>query len=75
MAIVKKLTKIGNSWGVIIPGEVMKAAHLKGNSKVKVDIENDRVVISPIDLKDERIMRTFMKVIQDYDNTFSKLAK
>lgn len=75
MALIKKLTKIGNSWGVILPGEIMEAAGLSKDSDVEISVNEHQIILRPTHLKDHKIMNTFMKVIKEYDETFQKLAK
>ncbi len=75
MVLVKKLTKIGNSWGVILPAEILKVAGITGKSKVEISVKEDQIVITPTNLKDHKVMQTFMGVLKDYDETLKKLAK
>ena len=38
----------GNNLGVRLPAAVARAAHLRVNQRVRVAVENDRVVITPV---------------------------
>lgn len=38
----------GNNLGVRLPAAVARAAHLSANQRVRVAVENDRVVITPV---------------------------
>ena len=75
MALVKKLTKIGNSCGLIVPREFMESAGLSEKSQVELEIRGDELVVRPARLKDYKVMKTFMTVVRDYDKLFKKLAK
>jgi antitoxin component of MazEF toxin-antitoxin module len=75
MALVKKFTKIGNSTGIILPADILKVAGMNEDSEVEVEVKGHQIVLSPANLKDHKVMKTFLKVIQDYGETFKKLAK
>jgi antitoxin MazE len=38
----------GNNLGVRLPAAVARAAHLHADQRVRVSVENDRVVITPV---------------------------
>jgi antitoxin MazE len=46
---VLNLEKWGDNLGVRLPVTIAKAAHLHVNQRVKVAVENGRVVITPLD--------------------------
>lgn len=75
MALLKKLTKIGNSTGVIFPADLMKLAGIDENSEVSLSIRGDGILVKPVRIKDHKILKTFMGVLEDFDATFKKLAK
>ncbi|HCU24957.1 MAG TPA: hypothetical protein DF383_08065 [Deltaproteobacteria bacterium] len=75
MVLVKKLSKIGNSYGVILPAEVLEIAGLSKEEEVEISVKENRVILKPTRLKDHQVMKVFMGVLEDYDKTFEKLAK
>lgn len=75
MALVKKLTRIGNSWGIILPAELMKVTGIDENSSVELTVKDHTIELSPVSIKDQKVMKTFLGVLQDFDDTFKKLAK
>lgn len=75
MALVKKLSKIGNSYGVILPSDILDIAGLSKDSEVEISVKERQIIIRPTRLKDHKVLKTFMKVIEDYEDTFEKLAK
>jgi antitoxin component of MazEF toxin-antitoxin module len=75
MVLVKKLTKIGNSYGVILPTEIMKVSGVTPHSQLEISVKDNQIVLKPTDLKDHRLMKAFMGVLEDFDKTFKKLAK
>lgn len=38
----------GNSLGVRLPAAVARAAHLHADQRVRISVENDRVIITPV---------------------------
>ncbi|MBI3540672.1 MAG: AbrB/MazE/SpoVT family DNA-binding domain-containing protein [Deltaproteobacteria bacterium] len=75
MALVKKLTKIGNSLGIILPTEILRVAGMDTDSEVEISVKDNEVLLRPTKLKDHKVMKTFMGVVKDYDQTLRKLAK
>ena len=45
---VLDIKRWGNSLGVRLPAAVARAARLRANQRVRVAVENDRVVITPV---------------------------
>ena len=75
MATVKKLTKIGNSYGVIIPKELLEAVGFNEKTSIRVEIRKNELVFRPINLKDHKVLKTFLSVVDDYDPLLKRLAK
>ena len=48
-----RLQKWGNSFGVRIPSSILKNLDLKGNDKLELKEEEDKIIITKV--KDERI--------------------
>jgi antitoxin MazE len=51
--IVLDLKHWGNNLGVRLPAAIAKAAHLHADQRVRITVEGERVVITP--LRDERL--------------------
>lgn len=47
MEVIKKLTRIGDSWGIIIPKDLVEFYRWE-NTKVSVEIDSDKIVIKKI---------------------------
>lgn len=75
MALVKKLTRIGNSLGVILPTEILRMAGIDDDSEVEISAGENQIVLKITDLKDHKVMKTFLGVLKDYNQTLKKLAK
>ncbi|MEJ2181416.1 MAG: AbrB/MazE/SpoVT family DNA-binding domain-containing protein [Gammaproteobacteria bacterium] len=72
---VLKLTKIGNSEGVIIPKEILENLHLKAGDQVFATLAPDGVHLTPYDPEFESAMKAFDRTRRKYRNTFRELAK
>ncbi len=75
MALIKKLTRIGNSLGIILPTEILQAMGINEKSQVEISVKEEKLILKPVNLQDHKVMKTFLKVLEDYDDTFKKLAK
>ncbi|MBF0493254.1 MAG: AbrB/MazE/SpoVT family DNA-binding domain-containing protein [Deltaproteobacteria bacterium] len=71
----KRIRKIGNSFGVILPQDLLQEVGVNAKTNLDIRSEGSRIIIEPINLTDHKIMKTFMGVLKDFDQTFDKLAK
>ena len=67
-----RLQKWGNSDGVRLPSNLLKALNLKTNDKVKIVQEDDKIVISKVNKKhltfEERLEKyNGDNIVEDYD--------
>lgn len=75
--MVKTISKIGNSQGLIFDAALMDLAHLKAGDQVNVEVhEGGTITITPLRPKPSptevsRVIKTTMK---DYSQTMKKLA-
>ena len=46
MTLVRKLAKIGKSWGIILPREVLKAAEIDRTETLKLRADRGKIVLS-----------------------------
>lgn len=75
--MVKTISKIGNSQGLIFDAALMDLAHLKAGDQVNVEVhEGGTITITPLRPKPSatevsRVIKTTMK---DYARTMKKLA-
>ncbi len=74
MALVKKITKVGNSYGVIIPSDIMDLIGLKPNAEVEITLEKGGLFIHPTLEEDQLVMEQFSQFVKSYDETLKKLA-
>ena len=74
MALVKKITKIGNSYGLILPSDIMELIGLKPDSEIEITVEKGGLLIHPTREEDHLIMEAFGQFVSEYDETLRKLA-
>lgn len=75
--MIKTITKVGNSQGIILDAALMELAHLKTGDEMNVEVhEGGTLTLTPIRPRPSRdevskIIKTTMK---DYEKTMKKLA-
>ena len=74
MGLVKNIIKIGNSYGLILPSDVMELVGIKPESEVEIKVEKDGLFIHPTLREDRMVMENFVKFAGKYDDTLKKLA-
>lgn len=78
MALVKKLTKIGNSWGVILSSEIMDISEIKPGVELQIEVLPQEIRIKPCitgdDLKDRRVAKATERFIKKYRDDLKRLA-
>ncbi len=76
MTYEQKLTKIGNSVGVIIPSEVLKRLKLTSGSKVFLEQVQDQILLKRTEdvYVSPEFLRVAEKVSDKYKKAFRELA-
>jgi len=75
--MIKKITKIGNSQGLMFDAALMELAHLKPGDPVNVEVhEGGTLTVTPIRAQPSRaeVSRTIKSTMKDYARTMKKLA-
>jgi antitoxin component of MazEF toxin-antitoxin module len=75
--MVKTITKIGNSQGVMFDSALMDLAHLKPGDQVNVEVhEGGTITLTPLRPKPSRaeVSRVIKATMKDYGRTMKKLA-
>jgi len=75
--MIKTITKIGNSHGIIFDAALLDLAHLKSGDEVDVTVHNGgSIILTPIRHKPsaEDVSATIRKTVKDYQKTLKKLA-
>ena len=75
--MVKTITKIGNSQGVMFDSALMDLAHLKPGDQVNVEVhQGGTITLTPLRPKPSRaeVSRVIKATMKDYSRTMKKLA-
>jgi antitoxin component of MazEF toxin-antitoxin module len=75
--MVKTITKVGNSQGIIFDSALMELTHLKAGDEVNIEVhEGGTITITPLRAKPTRqeVSRVVKKTMKDYSRTMKKLA-
>jgi antitoxin component of MazEF toxin-antitoxin module len=75
--MIKAITKIGNSQGIIFDSALMELAHLKVGDEVTMSYhEGGSIVLTPIHprISKEVVSGAIEKTMKDYAKTMKKLA-
>jgi antitoxin component of MazEF toxin-antitoxin module len=75
--MVKTITKVGNSQGIIFDAALMELTHLKAGDEVNVEVhEGGTITITPLRARPtrEEVSRVVKKTMKDYARTMKKLA-
>lgn len=75
MSTIKNLSKIGNSYGVIIPNEMLAELGIKGRKKVRLISGPGFIQIEPSEGRERNLIKTAQKYIKKYYQDFKKLAE
>lgn len=75
--MLKSITKIGNSHGLILDAALLELAHLKAGDEVNVEVhDGGTITVTPIRWQPSRetISATIQATMKDYRRTMKKLA-
>jgi len=75
--MIKTISKIGNSQGVIFDAALMELAHLKAGDEVNVEVhEGGTITLTPIRPRPSReeVSKVIKSTMRDYARTMKKLA-
>ena len=75
--MVKTITKVGNSQGLIFDATLLEMAHLRIGDEVNVEVhEGGTITVTPIRTKPSRdeVTRVVKKTMKDYARTMKRLA-
>jgi antitoxin component of MazEF toxin-antitoxin module len=75
--MVKTITKVGNSQGIILDAALMELAHLKPGDKLNIEVhEGGTLTLTPIRSRPSagEVTRVVKATMKDYARTMKKLA-
>ena len=77
MALTKRLTQFGNSYGVVIDKPILELLHITKDTELDVSTDDGRrIIIQPKPTsRKERLASAHRRTVKHHDATFRKLAK
>ncbi len=75
--MIKTITKVGNSQGIILDAALMELAHLKAGDELNVEVhEGGTLTLTPIRPRPSRaeVSKVIKSTMKDYARTMKKLA-
>jgi len=75
--MIKTITKVGNSQGLILDTALLDLAHLKAGDKLNVEVhEGGTLTLTPIRPRPSReeVTKVIKSTMKDYARTMKKLA-
>jgi antitoxin component of MazEF toxin-antitoxin module len=75
--MIKTITKVGNSQGIILDAALMELAHLKAGDDLNVEVhEGGTLTLTPIRPRPSRpeVSKVIKATMRDYGRTMKKLA-
>lgn len=75
--MVKTISKVGNSHGIVFDAALMDLAHLKAGDKVNVQVhEGGTITLTPLRPRPSaaEISKVIKSTMKDYSRTMKKLA-
>ena len=70
-----KVRKIGNSYGIILPKEIIKSLHIVEGDSLHLLEEEDGAKLTPYDPEFENVLKAYDKFSRKYRNALKELAK
>jgi antitoxin component of MazEF toxin-antitoxin module len=75
--MVKTISKVGNSHGIVFDAALMDLAHLKAGDEVNVEVhEGGTITLTPLRPRPSsaEVSKVIKSTMKDYDRTMKKLA-
>ena len=75
--MIKTITKVGNSQGIILDAALMELAHLKAGDDLNVEVhDGGTLTLTPIRPRPSRreVSKVIKSTMKDYARTLKKLA-
>ena len=73
--LVKKLSNIGNSQGVIIDRSILEMLDVDSETPIQLDTDGDVIILRPLRLRRTELKRLAHEIMDENDETFRKLAE
>jgi antitoxin component of MazEF toxin-antitoxin module len=71
--MIKKLSKYGNSFAIIIDKPILKLLNITHDTKLKIKTDGEKIIIEPT--KNTMLEKLYKKNVRKYAADLKKLAK
>lgn len=71
----KKLSAVGNSYGLVIEKPILELLKIDRETELEVTTDGQRLIIEPIRSGRKTLKASAEKIMKKHDATFRKLAK
>lgn len=71
----KKLSAVGNSFGLVIEKPILELLNIDRDTVLEVTTDGSRLIIEPVKESQKRFRASAAKVLKKHEATFRKLAK
>ncbi len=75
MVVTKKITKIGNSYGVILSSDILEGLGVAPDGELQLTLEHGRLQIESAEARQNKVLKAAAKYINKYRADFKKLAE
>lgn len=76
MALTKKLTAVGNSFGIVIDKPVLELLAITKDTELQVSTDDGRrIIIEPRPPQSSKLERAHARAVRNHGETFRKLSK
>lgn len=80
--MIKKLSKHGNSWAILIDKPILELLNANENTQFKIRIDNNNLILEPVHKEskagkvsdDPKLQSIYEELVEKYDNLLKKLA-
>lgn len=70
-----KITKIGNSAGIILSKDMLAKLNAEIGDEISLTLEDDRILLTPVDAEFEEEMRLARQIMRERRKVLRELAK
>ncbi|MBC7752751.1 MAG: AbrB/MazE/SpoVT family DNA-binding domain-containing protein [Moraxellaceae bacterium] len=71
----KKLSAVGNSYGLVIEKPILELLNIDKETDLEVTTDGMRLIIEPIRTAKQSLRSSAEKIMKKHNSTFKKLAK
>ncbi len=71
----KKLSAVGNSFGLVIEKPILELLKIDRDTELEMSTDGNRLIIEPIRSVKKSLRSSAEKIMKKHDSTFRKLAK